>query len=417
MSAAIPSDRVGVYCIGARGAIGVATLSGLLVLEEGVVRPGGMVSEYPPFDRLPFRPWGRWVVGGCDLEGVPLLETFEGQVRSGIIPAADREFVRTGLAAAEQRIDSVAGLAAAMAEPGGDPGTLTGKAAVAELRALLRAFKAQHEIDRLIVLSVCSTEPQTPEGEALRDLDRWDELDTALARPARGLPWGPLYAAAALLEDCAFVNFTPNLGTDLPALSDLAARRKLPHAGKDGKTGETLLKSVLAPMFHERDLDVLAWQGYNLLGNNDGRALSDPRARAAKISSKDRQLRALLPRSTSLHTGVGIDYVPSLGDFKTAWDFVHFRGFLGASMSFQFVWSGCDTALAAPLVLELLRFTDLAWRRGETGHLSHLDAYFKSPTGSTEHDFRCQMARLRAHFAPEAVDLGEPAHHCVDHGS
>lgn len=400
-------ERLGIYCIGARGAIGVAAQVGVRVLEEGEIRPGGMISQHPPFDRLPFLPWDRWVFGGCDLATTPLLDVLQSHLAAGVLPAADRPFVRTGLEEAEGRIDSVAGLAARVADPGDDGHPLTGNQVIEELRGLLRRFAAAHQVERTVVLSCCSTEPQTGAGEALREPESWEALHLALDGPAHQLPWGPLYATAALLEDCAFVNFTPNQGTELPGLADLARRRALPHAGRDGKTGETLLKSVLAPMFAERDLDVLTWQGYNLLGNNDGLSLSDPRALASKVASKDGLLRELLPGSRRLHTHVGIDYVPSLGDWKTAWDFIHFQGFLGARMSMQFVWSGCDTALAAPLVLELVRFTELAWRRGESGHLSHLDAYFKSPAGTRDHDFRRQTARLRDYA--ERFELREPA--------
>ena len=204
-----------------------------------------------------------------------------------------------------------------------------------------------------------------------------------------------MYAYAAIASGRPFVNFTPSLGASVPALLELAEERGVPVAGNDGKTGETLVKTVLAPMFRARALRVLAWQGYNMLGNRDGEVLRDPAHKSSKLRTKDDALRSLLgDDSGELHTKVGIDYVPSLGDWKTAWDFIHFEGFLGAKMSMQFTWSGCDSALAAPLVIDLARLADHAARRGEAGVLEHLACYFKAPMGDVEHDFHRQHERI-----------------------
>ena len=187
-----------------------------------------------------------------------------------------------------------------------------------------------------------------------------------------------------------YVNFTPSLGTSCPRSDELARVRGVPHAGKDGKTGETLLKSVLAPMFAARNLRVLSWVGHNILGNGDGRVLNDPANKASKVKSKDAALASILgykPQSL-----VSIEYVESLDDWKTAWDHIHFEGFLGTKMTLQFTWQGCDSVLAAPLVIDLARLMLLAQRRGESGVLSHLACFFKSPMGTDEHDFFRQWA-------------------------
>ena len=134
-----------------------------------------------------------------------------------------------------------------------------------------------------------------------------------------------------------------------------------------------------------------------MLGNRDGEVLRDPNHKAAKLETKDAALRSILGGAQGgdrLHSQVAIDYVPSLGDWKTAWDFIHFEGFLGTKMSMQFTWSGCDSALAAPLVIDLARFADLAARNGEAGVLKHLGCYFKAPLDSDEHDFHHQMQAL-----------------------
>jgi myo-inositol-1-phosphate synthase len=146
-------------------------------------------------------------------------------------------------------------------------------------------------------------------------------------------------------------------------------------------------------MFAARALKVLSWQGYNLLGNKDGEALSDPLRAQSKLRNKDAPLHSILD-DDSIHTRVGIDYVPSLHDWKTAWDFIHFEGFLGARMTLQFTWCGSDSALAAPLVLDLVRLADLAAERGEGGEMSHTAAYFKAPLSGGTHDFHAQARAL-----------------------
>jgi myo-inositol-1-phosphate synthase len=206
------------------------------------------------------------------------------------------------------------------------------------------------------------------------------------------LPASSLYAIAALDLGMAYVNFTPSLGSTPAAIQQLALERGTCHAGQDGKTGETLMKSVLAPMFAQRNLQVLSWVGHNIFGNLDGVVLEDPANKAAKIKGKDKLLGKILgydPQSL-----VSIEYIRSMGDWKTAWDHIHFQGFLGTPMTLQFTWQGCDSLLAAPLVLDLVRFVELSHRRREVGVLHHLGSFFKQPLGLAEHDFSRQFSLL-----------------------
>lgn len=193
------------------------------------------------------------------------------------------------------------------------------------------------------------------------------------------LPPSSLYAAAALRAGCPYVNFTPSTGLHHPALAPLAASSAVPYAGRDGKTGQTLLRSVLGPMFAQRALDVRAWSGANLLGGGDGASLADPAAAAAKNAGKERVLTDTLGGTPEGE--VHIDDVPALGDWKTAWDHIAFDGFLGTRMILQTIWQGCDSALAAPLVLDLARLTARAHERGLTGPLTELAFFFKDPVG------------------------------------
>jgi myo-inositol-1-phosphate synthase len=265
---------------------------------------------------------------------------------------------------------------------------------VRAVRGQLARFREQERLERVVVVNLASTEAwrETPAAAASTST-----LQAALER-GDSLPASVVYALAAFEERCPYLNFTPNVGASWPALRALAEARGVPHCGNDGKTGETLVKTALAPMFAHRALRVLAWQGYNMLGNRDGEVLSEPLHKRAKVRNKDEALRSLLSDSPDLHSHVGIDYVPSLHDWKTAWDFIHFQGFLGVKMSLQFTWAGCDSALATPLVLDLARLLERAARRGEVGVLDYTAAYFKSPLGGGTHDFHRQFAALLEHL-------------------
>jgi myo-inositol-1-phosphate synthase len=252
----------------------------------------------------------------------------------------------------------------------------------------------------VIVVNVASTEPGI-DVDALPT--RWSQLQRLLDKPQEcPLRASSLYAIAALDLGCSYINFTPSLGASPPAISELAIERKTRHMGYDGKTGETLLKSTLAPMFAQRNLEMMSWVGHNIFGNLDGKVLDDPANKKSKVTSKDRLLRHILGYSPQ--TLVTIEYIASLGDWKTAWDHVHFKGFLGPPMTFQFVWQGCDSLLAAPLVLDVVRFTERAWRHGDVGTLSFLSSFFKSPLDCEEHDFGRHFQMLEswaASIAPQ----------------
>src|SRR5262249_25717572 len=151
---------------------------------------------------------------------------------------------------------------------------------------------------------------------------------------------------AALDLGLPYVNFTPSLGATVPALEELARVRGTVIAGKDGKTGETLLKTVLAPMFAMRNWQILSWVGHNIFGNRDGLVTHAPVKKASKNKTKDQVISGIVGYKPQTH--VSIEYIESLDDWKTAWDHIHFRGFLGTKMIMQVIWQGCDSLLAAP---------------------------------------------------------------------
>ena len=241
----------------------------------------------------------------------------------------------------------------------------------------------------MIVVNLASTEPAADYSDLPT---RWDALSQAIDDTAVDkLPASSLYAIAALDLGLPYINFTPSLGASPAAIGELAELRGTCHAGQDGKTGETLLKSVLAPMFAARNLEVLSWVGHNIFGNLDGLVLDDPANKAAKIKDKDGLVGQILGYDPQ--TLVTIEYIRSMGDWKTAWDHIHFRGFLGTPMTMQFTWQGCDSLLAAPLVLDLVRLVELSHRtRRDRACSAILGSFFKRPLGLAEHDFSRQFS-------------------------
>jgi myo-inositol-1-phosphate synthase len=155
-------------------------------------------------------------------------------------------------------------------------------------------------------------------------------------------------------------------------------------------------------MFGGRNLHVRSWEGHNVLGNDDGQVLEDEANKAGKLASKGGVLDSILPDIE--HNRVRIDYTPSLGDWKTAWDYVHFEGFLNTEMKMQFTWEGSDSALAAPLVLDLVRLLAHADERGAGGLQRHLASFFKAPLGVDEHDLSRQFALLDAYVDRHSME-------------
>ena len=239
-------------------------------------------------------------------------------------------------------------------------------------------------------MNVASTEAA---AEAAALPSRWAEMERLLDDRERcPLPASSLYAIAAFEAGHSYINFTPSLGAAPAAIDELARLRGACHYGCDGKTGETLMKSVLAPIFAQRNLRVQSWVGHNIFGNRDGQVLDDPANKQAKIASKDHLVGEILGYRPN--TLVSIEYLPDLGDWKTAWDHIRFAGFLGVPMTLQFTWQGCDSFLAAPLVLDLVRLAELAHRRGQVGQMPFLASFFKSPYAVAEHAFDRQFEML-----------------------
>ncbi len=388
------NPRLGVWLIGARGSISTCVTYGIVGLRTGLLEPVGIATEREPLRRLPLRAFEDMVLGGHEISLGDLSESASDLVRHGILSSELVVAASAEAAALDSRIRpgvlDVPDVGRADLDPRtASLGGVSPREKTERLEADIRAFQQEHGLERVIVVNLASVEPWMEEQPHWQSLELFER---ALDREGE-FPASSLYAHAAFRAGAPFVNFTPNRGSSLGALRELARETGLPHCGNDGKTGETLLKTVLAPMFAARALKVLSWQGYNLLGNRDGETLADPSRAESKLRNKDAPLHAILD-DDSVHTRVEIDYVPSLHDWKTAWDYIHFEGFLGARMSLQFTWTGSDSALATPLVLDLVRLADFAAARGEAGEMEHTACFFKAPLAGGTHDFHRQYARL-----------------------
>ncbi len=369
--------RTGVWLLGARGSVAVTSMVGALAVRAGLASPAGCVTELPPLRGGPVPGLDDLVFGGYDLVSTPLTKRAEALAKQGVVPAH--------LVAAVH--DELAAIPVLAVPHGSAPATASPAAAqrafVDAVTADLVAFREQHDLARVVVVNVASTEPGAAGHPA--HLSPATLLDVELPASSR-------YAYAAFAAGCSYVDFTPSTGARLPALDELARRHGVPYAGNDGKTGETLLKSVLAPMFAMRHLDVRSWSGTNLLGGGDGENLAEPAANAAKRASKQRVVAEILGYAPQGHTR--IEYVPDIGDFKTAWDLITFSGFLGVPMRLEFTWHGCDSALAAPLVLDLARLVAAAHENGRAGPLTELAFFFKDPLGAVDHALGAQWTAL-----------------------
>jgi myo-inositol-1-phosphate synthase len=391
-------SRIGLWLVGANGGVASTAITGLVALKKGLIGDAGLVTQLPRFQSLDLASWDRFVVGGHEIRQARAydealrMHTESRAIDSAILAQCRAELERIDKNIRPGTIHNVGPTIRNLAEESVRKRRESPRAAVERLQADLTEFAKTHKLAHVVMVNVASTEPAV---DASGIPPRWADLAKLLDRPrACPLPASSLYAIAALDLGYSYVNFTPSLGSAPAAIGELALERGTRHYGCDGKTGETLLKSVLAPMFGHRNLRVMSWVSHNIFGNLDGKVLDDPANKQSKVASKGRLLGEILGYQPQSH--ISIEYIESLGDWKTAWDHIHFQGFLGTPMTFQFIWQGCDSILAAPLVLDMARLTERAWRRGDTGLLTFLASFFKSPMGVEEYDFARQFQMLEA---------------------
>jgi myo-inositol-1-phosphate synthase len=271
-----------------------------------------------------------------------------------------------------------------------------------QLRADIRAFKQTHGCDRLVVVWCASTEIFIQPGPAHESLAAFEKAmdanDPAIA-PSM------LYAWAALMEGVPFANGAPNLTVDTKAIQELAEQKQVAISGKDFKTGQTMVKTVVSPMLKARMLGLSGWYSTNILGNRDGEVLDDPESFKTKEESKLGVLEHILQPTMypdlygKIYHKVRINYYPPRGDNKEGWDNIDIFGWLGYPMQIKIDFLCRDSILAAPIVLDLALFSDLAQRAGMAGIQEWISFYFKSPMAAPglkpEHDLFIQHTKLK----------------------
>jgi len=266
----------------------------------------------------------------------------------------------------------------------------------------IRKFKADNNLDRMVMVWCGSTEVYMTESPAHATIESFER---ALEANDPSIPSSMVYAYAAIREGIPYTNAAPNLSGDIPALVALAAKTKTPLAGKDLKTGQTLIKTIIAPGLKARLLGVAGWYSTNILGNRDGEVLDDPESFKTKEESKKSVLDYILqPKLYPDLYGdichlVRINYYPPRGDNKEGWDNIDLFGWLGYPMQLKINFLCRDSILAAPVVLDVALFMDLAKRAGMSGVQEWLSFYFKSPVHAPElypeHDLFIQLMKLK----------------------
>jgi len=266
----------------------------------------------------------------------------------------------------------------------------------------IRSFKAGNKCDRLVMICCASTEKFITQSDVHRDLDSFER---GLERNDERISPSMIYAYAALMEGVPFANGAPALTVDIPALEKLANDKNIPICGKDFKTGQTLVKTVIAPMLKARMLGMNGWFSTNILGNRDGEVLDEPENFKTKEESKLGVLGYILQPDlypdlyTDAYHKIRINYYPPRGDAKEGWDNIDIFGWLGKQMQLKINFLCSDSTLAAPLVLDLALFIDLAKRAGLGGIQEWLSFYFKSPQYAAsvypEHDLFIQQTKLK----------------------
>ncbi|MDX1687456.1 MAG: inositol-3-phosphate synthase [Candidatus Promineifilaceae bacterium] len=271
-----------------------------------------------------------------------------------------------------------------------------------QLREDIRQFRQEHGLDRLVMVWCGSTEIFIKPSETHATLEAFEE---GLRKNSREIAPSMIYAYAALQEGVPYVNGAPNLSVDMPAMVELAMEKDVPIAGKDFKTGQTLMKTILAPGLKARLLGLDGWFSTNILGNRDGEVLDDPESFRTKEESKLGVLDYILQPHLypelyeDFYHKVRINYYPPRGDNKEGWDNIDIFGWLGYPMQIKVDFLCRDSILAAPLVLDLVLFMDLAQRSGWRGIQEWLSFYFKSPMCAPElypeHDLFIQLKKLK----------------------
>ncbi len=396
------------------GAVATTFIAGVLAARKGYAKPTGSLTQMAHI-RLGKRtddrnPLIKDFVPLADLEDLEFGgwdpysdDAYAAAMKAGVLEAHDVEGIGEELRAIRpmsavfsprwvknlERVDQVKDEASHMAQ-------------AESLMEDIDRFRAEKEVDRLVAVWCGSTEAYEEPSDVHLDLDAFE---AGLKANDERITPSQIYAYALLKMGVPFANGAPNLTVDIPALVDLADQEAIPIAGKDFKTGQTLMKTMIAPGLKARMLGVDGWFSTNILGNRDGEVLDDPESFKSKEVSKLGVLEHILQPDVypdlygDIYHKVRINYYPPKGDDKEGWDHIDISGWLGYPMQIKVDFLCKDSILAAPIVLDLALFMDLANRAGKSGIQEWLSFYFKSPQHASglypENDLFIQLTKLK----------------------
>jgi len=407
-----PKGKLGVLLVGL-GAVSTTFIAGVEAIKKGIAEPIGSLTQMGTIrlgkrtdnrvplvrDFVPLASINDLVFGAWDIFEE---DAYEAAIHAGVLERdlvtqlkAELQAVKPMKAVFDQRY--VKRLNGTHVKKGAN------KLELAEqLMEDIRSFKRAAECDRLVMVWCASTEIFMQAGESHRDLK---SFEAAMRENHDSIAPSMIYAYAALKSGVPFANGAPNLTVDVPALSKLASDQGVPVCGKDFKTGQTLMKTMIAPGLKARLLGLHGWFSTNILGNRDGEVLDDPESFKTKEESKLSVLEYILQPDVypTLYKDfshiVRINYYPPRGDNKEGWDNIDIFGWLGYPMQIKIDFLCRDSILAAPIVLDLALFMDLAKRTGMKGVQEWLSFYFKSPMTAPglypEHDLFIQLMKLK----------------------
>lgn len=391
--------KLGVMCVGL-GAVSTTFITGVLMTRKGLAKPVGSMTQYDKIrvgrgkdkkylhycEIVPLASLDDMVFGAWD---VYPANAYESAVEAEVLKVKDIEPVRDELLAIRPMKAAFDRKYASRLDGDNVKDCATRREMVEALREDIRRFKKENDCDRIVVIWAASTEIYVPVDETVHGSlaafeKALDANDTDRIAPSM------CYAYAALLEGAPFIMGAPNTTVDIPAMWELAEKTKMPIAGKDFKTGQTLVKSGFAPIIGTRCLGLNGWFSTNILGNRDGLVLDEPANFHTKEVSKLSTLESILTPEeqpdlyADYYHKVRINYYPPRGDNKEGWDNIDIFGWMGYPMQIKINFLCRDSILAAPLVLDLVLLTDLAARKGRFGTQRFLSFFLKSPMHNYE---------------------------------
>jgi len=412
-------SKVGLLFVGLNCGVSTTSLMGAVAIGKGLIEPLGLYTETltspvvnGKLDRqnqesikkvLGLLDYSDAVFGGWDIVNESVLESAR---KLKIIPDTEIDRIAEDI----KDIQSWPGVFSQEYIQNLKPeksleGTLYEQAQ--QIRTNIREFKVKHNLEQVVIFNCASTEAY---HELTKVHQTLENFENAMKENSSEIGPGQVYAYAGIMEGCGYVNFTPSMTAEIPALEQLSIEKRVPITGKDGKTGQTLVKTVIAPLFRLKNLQVDGWFSTNILGNKDGLVLDDPGSFESKRRTKADVLTNMLGYEVRDHI-VKINYYRPRGDDKEAWDNIDFRGIFGQPMQLKMNFLCKDSILAAGNVLDLARLmTHLLENKREGGIQEQLSFFFKAPytSGGKQaiHEFFKQEGMLKDWIREERYGVG-----------